>query len=83
MYANAHCSAREHESFVVACIVFLSMKIFVCFIKQVCLLAIISKFGGGGLTMAFFGLHVNNYMYLILEESFQIFQKFLAESFLS
>jgi hypothetical protein len=47
VYANAHSSVREHASFVVACIVFLYMKIFVCFIKQACLLAIVSKFGGG------------------------------------
>jgi hypothetical protein len=30
---------RERESFVVSCIVFIYMKIFVCFIKQACLLA--------------------------------------------
>jgi hypothetical protein len=35
-------------SYVVACIVLLYMKIFVYFIKIACLLAIISKFGGGG-----------------------------------
>jgi hypothetical protein len=28
-------------------IVFLYMKIFVCFVKQACLLAIVSKLGGG------------------------------------
>jgi hypothetical protein len=37
-----------HTSYVVACIVFLYMKIFACFIKQACLLAIISKLGVGG-----------------------------------
>jgi hypothetical protein len=35
-------------SYVVAGIVFLHMKIFVCLIKQACLLAIFSKFGGWG-----------------------------------
>jgi hypothetical protein len=30
------------------------MKIFVCFIKQACLQAIVSKLGGGGLTIGFF-----------------------------
>jgi hypothetical protein len=38
----------------IACIIFLYMKIFVCLIKQACLLAIISKFGGG-LTIVFYG----------------------------
>jgi hypothetical protein len=40
-YANAHSSARELCGS-------LYMKIFVYFIKQTRLLAIISKFGGGG-----------------------------------
>jgi hypothetical protein len=30
---------RERESFVVACIIFINMKIFVCLIKQACLFA--------------------------------------------
>jgi hypothetical protein len=33
---------------VIACIVFLYLKVFVCFIKQACLIAIVSKFGGWG-----------------------------------
>jgi hypothetical protein len=33
--------------YVVACIVFLHMKIFFCFIKQACFFAIVSKWGGG------------------------------------
>jgi hypothetical protein len=41
VYANA-------LSYVIACIVFLYMKIFVCLIKQASLLSIVSKFGGGG-----------------------------------
>jgi hypothetical protein len=40
VYANA-------LRYVIACIVFLDLKIFVCLIKQASLLAIISKFGGG------------------------------------
>jgi hypothetical protein len=32
-------SERERERFVVACIVFIDMEIFACFIKQSCLLA--------------------------------------------
>jgi hypothetical protein len=40
-------SEYVRESFAVACIVFIYMKIFVCLIKQAHLLAIISKFGGG------------------------------------
>jgi hypothetical protein len=38
----------EHASYLVACIVFLYMKISVCFIRQAHLLAIVSKFVGGG-----------------------------------
>jgi hypothetical protein len=37
-----------HTAELIACIIFLYMKIFVCFIKQACFLAIMSKFGGGG-----------------------------------
>jgi hypothetical protein len=33
---------------VVVCIIFLYIKVFACFIKQACLLAIVSKFRGGG-----------------------------------
>jgi hypothetical protein len=33
-------------SYAIACTVFLYMKIFVCLVKQACLLAIASKFGG-------------------------------------
>jgi hypothetical protein len=44
-YMPMHIAA--HASYVVACIVFLSMKIFVCFLKQAFLLAIVSKLGGG------------------------------------
>jgi hypothetical protein len=35
------------------------MKIFVCFVQQASLLAIVSKFGGG-LTVAFFGTALLN-----------------------
>jgi hypothetical protein len=45
MHIAAGTSPRD--TYVVACVVFLCMKIFVCFMKQACLLAIISKFGGG------------------------------------
>jgi hypothetical protein len=38
-YLSERESERERESFVVACIIFINMKIFVCFIKQACLLA--------------------------------------------
>jgi hypothetical protein len=38
---------RARATYEKACIVFLKMKIFVCFIKEACLLAIISKWGGG------------------------------------
>jgi hypothetical protein len=51
-YMPMHIAA--HASYVVACIVFLSMKIFVCFLKQAFLLAIVSKLGGGVKT-AFYG----------------------------
>jgi hypothetical protein len=47
VYANAH-SVCEHASYVAACVIFLYVKIFVCFITQPRLLAIISKFVGGG-----------------------------------
>jgi hypothetical protein len=47
VYANA-------LRYMMACNVFLYMKIFVCLIKQASLLAIISKLGGG-LTLAFYG----------------------------
>jgi hypothetical protein len=43
-----------HIAEIIACIIFLHMKIFVCLIKQACLLAIISKFGAG-VTIAFYG----------------------------
>jgi hypothetical protein len=45
-YMPIHIAARA--SHVVACIVFICKKIFACFIKQACLLAIISKLGVGG-----------------------------------
>jgi hypothetical protein len=37
-----------HMAELIACIIFLRMKIFVCLIKQAHLLVIISKLGGGG-----------------------------------
>jgi hypothetical protein len=37
-----------HIEELIACIIFLYMKIFICLIKQACLLAIISIFLGGG-----------------------------------
>jgi hypothetical protein len=48
IYANAHSIARKQVSYVVGGIVFLCMKIFVCFIQQAHLLAIVSKLGGRG-----------------------------------
>jgi hypothetical protein len=36
---SSHAHASERESFVVACIIFIYMKICVSFIKQACLLA--------------------------------------------
>jgi hypothetical protein len=47
VYANAHSSAREHTSYVVACIVFLYMKISACFIKQAACLQLFPNLGGG------------------------------------
>jgi hypothetical protein len=51
VYASAIAARVSYEE---ACIVFLYMKIFVCFTKEARLLAIVSKFGGG-LTIAFDG----------------------------
>jgi hypothetical protein len=57
IYANA---LAVRASYVAARIVFLYMKIFVCFIKQARLLAIVSKLGGRGgaagrVMIAFYG----------------------------
>jgi hypothetical protein len=54
VYANAKMPMQEHVSYVVACTIFLYKKIFVCFIKQAHLLAIVSKLGGG-VTIALYG----------------------------